>query len=559
MEIEERKGVFIAKILITAALPYANGPLHLGHIRSTYLPADIYARYNRLLGNETYYVCATDEHGTPILASAEKAGKTPAEFTEYYHKKDEEEVRRLGFSFDIFHRTSSVDNKKMTQYFYTNLRKNGYIYDKEVEQAYCEKCSRFLPDRFVIGTCPHCNAEGQYSDYCDACGKALGAGEIRNPKCLVCGAKPTTRKSMHCFLALGKFSEKLKSWLSSNPELQKEILNYVNNWIENGLADWDITRDMNWGVPVPDRPGTVFYVWFDAPIGYASSTAALLPQRWEEFWKEGKEKTRLVHFIGKDIIYHHFLFWPAMLMGVGDGLRLPDAIPTRGHLNLEGRKFSKSKNWFVSLEDYLKEFDADYLRYYTTMVTPHSVGDADFVWKDFQQKINNELVACIGNYAHRTLVLLKKLANSEVPKAEKLEEDDERVLASMEAARKSIGEKIEKFLLKEGLEEICAFTATLNKYLSDREPWKEKDEGRRANCLYVSTRGLTALAILLEPYLPFTSRKMFAMLGISEKELKWSNVEKELLKAGAKIGEVKPLFEKVSDEKIEEQEKKLAK
>ncbi|VVB65945.1 Methionine--tRNA ligase [Candidatus Gugararchaeum adminiculabundum] len=542
------------KILVTAALPYANGPLHLGHIRSTYLPADIYTRFQELFGNDVVYICASDEHGTPIVAAAEKAKKKPGEFAKGFHDKDEKEFKQLGFRMDIFHRTSSPENRELTQKFFENAKKAGVIYTKDVEQAYCEKDRRFLPDRFVVGTCPYCKSEKQYSDYCDGCGKALASGEILNPKCLVCGTTPVTKTTKHYFFKLSTLSEKLAGWLKGNPKLQKEVVNYVMDWIDKGLNDWDISRDLDWGVPIPREKSLVFYVWFDAPICYVSSTKAWADKhgkKWEDYWKS-KDAER-VHFIGKDIIYHHFLFWPAMLTVAGENFQLPTAIPTRGYLNLEARKFSKSKNWFVSLEDFLKEFPPDYLRYYETAITPYSVVDADFVWKDFQQKINNELVANVGNFVNRTLVLIKKLNEGKVPRGKieaKLED-------AIRKAKEEIGKDAEGFEFRNGLEKVLALSSEFNKHLSEKEPWKEKDKVKCDECLYSATRGLTAIAVLLWPYLPFTSERIFEMLGIDRKQIRWENVEKELLKPGTQIGEVKPLFEKVTDEKIKAQEAKL--
>jgi methionyl-tRNA synthetase len=546
------------KITITAALPYANGPLHLGHIRSTYLPADIYARYQRLAGNDAVYICASDEHGTPIVAAAEKEKKKPEEFVRYYHERDKNEFEKLGFRMDIFHRTSSQENREMAQHFFLKLKEKNLIYEKEVEQAYCERCKRFLPDRFVIGRCPYCNAAGQYSDYCDACGKALAAGELLEPKCSSCNSTPTTKKSRHYFFKLSQLSPKLEQWLKENKELQSEVVNYLLNWIKEGLRDWDISRDMEWGVPIPSDKGKVLYVWFDAPIGYVSSTVAWANQNgkdWEDYWKKD---CRIVHFIGKDIVYHHYLFWPAMLMEVGEGFKPPDAIPTRGYLNLQGRKFSKSKNWFVSLEDYLNAFPADYLRYYVTTITPHSVQDADFYWKDFQEKVNNELLACIGNFIHRALVLVNKSCNSQIPEPLKLDEREEKLLKLISEKKETVGRKIDLFNFKEGLEEINSLASEFNRYLSEREPWKEKDKQKLGNCLYVCSRAVTALAVLLSPYLPFSSEKLLTQLGIDEK-ITWEHVDKELLPVGKKIATAKPLFEKVSDENIKKQEEKLRK
>ena len=548
------------KILITAALPYANGPLHLGHIRSTYLPADIFARYQRLQGRDAIYVCATDEHGTPIVAAAEKSGKTPQEFVEFYHEKDEREFRALGFSFDIFHRTSSPENRALAQHFFSRLKQNGFIYTKEVEAPYCKKCSRFLPDRFIVGTCPHCGAGGIYSDYCESCGKALHTGELKDPKCITCKGSPSAKTSSHYFLKLSAFSGRLAEWLGANRNLQPEVVNYVSNWVKGGLIDWDISRDMGWGVPVPGEEGKVFYVWFDAPIGYASSTqawAAKNGKNWEEYWKG--EGCRTYHFIGKDIIYHHYLFWPAMLMGTEDGFRLPDHIPTRGYLNLEGRKFSKSKNWFVSLEDFLNEFPPDYLRYYETAITGYDVQDADFYWKDFQGKINNELVANLGNFVHRTLVLIKKINGSKVPAPDGLDEKDEELLKQVGERAAKIESLLEKIELRAAQEEILSLSAEFNKHLSAKEPWKEKDVRKAGNCLYVCTRGVTALAVLLEPFLPFTSDKVFDALALDRQQRKWKNIGVELLRPGTQLGDPKPLFEKVADDRIKKMEEKLGK
>lgn len=546
--------IITKRILVTAALPYANGPLHLGHVRSTYLPADIYARYWRMRGADVAFICASDEHGTPIVAAAERERKAPGEFAAFYHEKDKREFGALGFSFDIFHRTSSGENREMTQHFFEVLGKRGFVYKKTVEQAYCENCKRFLPDRFIVGTCPHCGAQRQYSDYCENCGRALHAGELQNPSCITCGGKPSLRASEHYFFKLSAFSERLEKWLKGNAQLQGEVVNYVLDWIRNGLKDWDITRDLNWGVPVPGEAGKVFYVWFDAPIGYVSSTVAWAKQHgrdWEDFWE--KPDAQIVHFIGKDIVYHHFLFWPAMLMGVAE-TQMPDAIPVRGYLNLEGRKFSKSRNWFVSLEDFLAAFPADYLRYYETAVTPHSLQDADFAWDDFQSKINNELVANTGNFVHRSLTLVKKLCDSKVPK-HALGKDDERMLKRITHAKERVAQCIERFALKEGLEEIGALSGELNAYLSAREPWREKDRARVQTTLYVCTRGVTALAVLLAPYLPFSSQRLLAMLGLQPQ--KWDDADKELLAPGAALAEPKPLFARVEDEAIKRQKEKL--
>lgn len=539
------------KVFITAALPYANGPLHLGHIRSTYLPGDIYARFRRLLGDDAVYVCATDEHGTPIVLSAERAGKTPKEFTDYYHEKDKKEFAALGFSFDIFHRTSSSENRETTQWFYSVLKEKGYIYKKEVEQNFCQKCNRYLPDRFVIGECPKCHALGQYSDYCEACGSTYKPDEIINPKCIACSTPPVKKKSEHCFFKLTAFAEKLKSYLTANQRLQQQVVNYVLNWIENGLIDWDITRDLEWGIPIPDEPGKVFYVWFDAPIGYIGSLKALKGDKWKEYFD-----SETVHFIGKDIIYHHYLFWPAMLCGVG--LKCPDAIPVRGYLNLEGNKFSKSKNWFVSLEDYLSAFEPDYLRYYQTCFTPHDTTDADFQWKDFQTKVNNELVANLGNFINRVLTMLKRDFDFCIPEPSGLSEKEQKLLELITKTKDEYISLMHRFHFKEAQELVMKLSSEFNAYLSETQPWK-LDRNNKGKVLYVCSRAISALNILMYPFIPFSAEKLAEMLKIDALSVKLQNCDKEILKPGSKLGEPKPLFRKIEDREIEIQLAKLYK
>lgn len=531
-------------------MPYANGPLHLGHIRSTYLPADIYARYNRLAGNKILYICATDEHGTPIVVNAEKDGKTPAQFVEFYYEKDKKEFAELGFSFDIFHRTSSKENRTLTKEIFSKLSKNNFIYQKQIEQPYCEKCARFLPDRLIIGVCPYCKAEAQYSDLCENCGRALKNNEILQPKCVVCETSPIEKTSIHYFFKLSAFSEQLEQYISKNPRFQKQVVSYCLNWIKGGLTDWDISRDGNWGVPIPNEKNKVFYVWFDAPIGYISSTIAAT-QDWEKFWKN--DRAEIVHFIGKDISYHHYLFWPAMLMGVKE-FNIPTAIPVRGHLNLEHKKFSKSRNWFVSIEDFLKEFPADYLRYYETTITPYSVEDANFIWDDFEKCINTELVSNLGNFIHRTLTLIQKLSDSKVP-SPFLNKEDEKLLIKITQTKNKTAELIEKFEFRSALEEIMKTTTAFNKYLSDNEPWKNKDKKRVATVLYLSLRWVSALSTLLIPFIPFSAEKLSSILGV--KNSSWEKSDEELLKPGVRLAQIEMLFKKIEPKQIKKMKEKL--
>ncbi len=536
----------MSKYLITAALIYANGPMHLGHIRSTYLPADIFARYLRMKGEDVLYVCATDEHGTPIVVSAEKAGKSPKEFVDYYHDYDERMFKALGMSFDIFHRTSSKENIKLTQHFYTRMKENGYIYEKEVKQLYCEVCKRGLPDRLVKGTCSYCGAEDQYGDYCEKCGHVLSPETLKNPRCSVCGSKPVLKDVPHAFFKLSAFEDKLKDYIDSNPHFQKEVKNFVSEWIKSGLVDWDITRNLSWGVPVPDHPDLVFYVWFDAPIGYISSTQALT-DKWEDYWKS--KDTKIIHFIGKDIVYHHYLFWPAMLMATGDGYTLPSYMPVRGYLNLEGDKFSKSRGWFVSVEEFLEKFPADYLRYYVTALTPYSLVDADFYWKDFMAKVNNELVANVGNFIYRTLSLIKRSFNSKVPEID----PDPIVLDWVREYSKEIDALMMEFKFKLALNKIMELSSKFNSYLSENEPWKKEGE-EKERILKSALVGVHALSVLLYPFIPQSMARLRSMLKLEGSP---SLVELEKLPSIVELADVKPLFPKVDPKVIEEMEVRL--
>ncbi|NPA21980.1 MAG: methionine--tRNA ligase [Candidatus Micrarchaeota archaeon] len=471
--------------IITAALIYANGPVHLGHIKSTYLPADIYTRYLRLKGEEALYVCATDDHGTPILLEAEKRGISPKELVRYYHEKDEKEFKALGIEFDIFHWTSSEENKLTTYEFYEALR--PYIYPKKVMQYYCKELGRFLPDRYIKGKCKYCGAEDQYADQCEVCGRTLKPGDLIDPYCTLTKTRPELRESEHLFFKLSYFAPFLKEYVSEvAPE---ELRSYLDKWLED-LQDWDIVRDLEWGIPVPGHPGKVFYVWFDAPIGYIGSLRALRKHDWEEVWN----KSKIYHFIGKDIIYHHYLFWPAMLKGAN--FNLPYRIPVRGYLTLEGKKFSKSRGWYLSLEDALNHLHPDYIRYYLTAITPSGLTDSDFSLDDLKAKINNELIANYGNLINRAFKLAQ---GKELPKLE------------MNEVEKALLEEYKKHMdateFKEGLEIAMELVHYYNKLLSDNEPWKKPWEEAKevvARAVY----GAALVTAMLYPIIPFTTKKI---------------------------------------------------
>lgn len=541
--------------IITSALPYANGELHLGHVSSTYLPADIFARYCRLAGKDVVFLCATDDFGTPILIKAEKEKKSPEEFVAFWKKRDEEDLRSLGISLDIFDSTSSKENVKFVQDFFTSLYKKGFIFKQSVQLPYCEKCKKFLPDRYVKGTCPFCGAEDQYSDGCEKCGRIFQPGEIKSPHCAICGAAPVTKSSDHYFFKLSSFSKQLKEWLQKNSNLQSEVINYVLGWIQDGLLDWDITRDITWGVPIPleEAKGKSLYGWFDNHLCYIATALKYLSSKnidGKKFWNSAK----VYHFIGKDIVYHHYLFLPAMRMGEGD-FKLPDFIPVRGHLLLQGRKFSKSRSWYVGLREFLSSFPADYLRFYLSSITPYGQSDINFDWSELQARINNELVATIGNFIHRTLTFTDSKFGGIVPKPGKMDELDKKFEEGIKAVAGSVSIEIEKNELGRALKKIIEFAASCNQYFQKKEPWKNKD----SNCLYLSINAVHTLAILLEPYLPFAAEELWKQLNLegSVHEQKWQSAAELKVKSGHKINKPKILFKKIEDEEVAKEIEKL--
>jgi len=536
-------------IVVTSALPYSNDRLHLGHLRSTYLPPDVFVRYLRRAGRDVIFICATDEHGTPIALRAEKEKVNPKDITDRYHPMIKDELTRMGCSFDFFSRTTAPTHYELTQEIFRKLLSNGFIYEQTLEQLRCPKCDKFLPDRYVEGLCPYCGYDGARGDSCDSCGRYLRPVDLKDPKCAICGTKPVPTPTKHWFFKLTAFQDRLKSWLESNERTPDNVKNYALGWVNEGLKDWCITRDMTWGVPVPveGAEGKVIYVWFDAPIGYISSTKGYFqskgdPDGWRRYWQGGG---KIFHFIGKDIIYHHAIFWPALLMGTGE-YSIPTAVVASEYLTLEGKKMSKSRGWYISIDGYLKGFEPDPMRYYLVSVAPLE-RDADFSVDEFIKRYNDELADVLGNFVHRTLTFLEKFFGSTVPEA-KLSEQDQRMLAAVAAAQTEVASLIESLKFREGLVAIMALAREGNKYLNDSAPWAamKTDPPKAAATLYTSVQVVKALGSMLSPYMPFTAEKICQMLGIAQPvhSQPWS-ASSEPLPAGSRIGKPVPLFKKI--------------
>lgn len=552
------------RYLVTAALPYASGPRHIGHAAGVYIPADIYARYHRMKGHDVVFICGTDEHGTPITVQAAQEGVRPIDIADRYHKVIKDSFDKLGFSFDNFSRTTREIHYRLAQDFFTTLYKKGYIYEKEVELLYCSNCKRFLPDRYVEGVCPHCGAEAARGDQCDACGRILNPTDLVNPHCVICNTAPTTRKSLQWFFKLSAFEDAIKKMLEENRHWPDNVRNFCLQLIEKeGLKDRDITRDLEWGIPVPlpEAKGKVLYVWFDAPIGYISATMEWAqkigdPQKWREYW-QGNAK--IVHFLAKDNIPFHAIIWPAMLMAYG-GFNLPWMIPAYEHLNLEGRKMSTSRGWVVELNDFLDEFDPDMLRYYLTINAPQK-RDVDFYWREFQRRVNDELADIIGNFIHRTLSFIYNNFDGKVPAPGEFDEQDKEMLRSIENARVMVGKHIEEFNSSLGLKEIVRLARSANKYFNDKQPWRalKEDPQKCATTLYVCAQLTRSLAIMLAPYLPFTSQRLWRMLNLPADVHKqsWDSAAELGIKPGHKIRKPEPLFIKLQDGAIRKREEKL--
>ncbi|GBF24583.1 methionine--tRNA ligase [archaeon MnTg01] len=544
------------KAIITSALPYSNGEIHLGHVASTYLPADVTTRFLKQNGVEAYYICASDDFGTPILIQSEKEGKSPEEYVAFWNKRDYDDFSALNIAFDFFYKTSSRENIEFVQYVFKKLQESGHIYESEIVQFYCNNDKKFLPDRYVIGTCPYCKAEDQYSDLCEKCGRV--PEEIEDPHCSLCGQPPVKEKTTHFFFKLKNFSEQLSEYLENAPHLQKDVKKYVQNWIKSGLIDWDITRDISWGVPIPGSKSQVFYGWFDNHLAYISSAIKFLNDKGidgKEFWNSAD----IYHFIGKDIVYHHFLFLPAMRIGIGKEYKLPDYIPTRGHLTLQSKKISKSRNWYIGLKEFLNHYPADYLRFYLISINPYSQDDINFDWDSFETKINSELIGNLGNFVNRALGFTTKSFDGKIPNAEELDELDKNAQEKIKNFSGDVGSLMEQNHLDRALKKILEFSAHFNQYFQHKEPWK-KEKGTNT-CVFLSVNAVKSLSIALYPFIPESAQKIWSQLGMSGdvSEQIWQSISDMTIKSEHHLGTPTPLFAKVESSDIKTHKEKLGK
>jgi len=552
------------RFTITAALPYTNGPIHIGHLAGVYIPADIYARFLRLQGHDVAFICGSDEHGVPITLKAKKEGVTPQDIVDRYHSNIKTSFDDFGISFDNYSRTSAKNHHETASEFFKTLYDKGEFIEETTAQLYDDEANQFLADRFVVGTCPKCGNEESYGDQCEACGTTHNATDLINPKSAITGATPSLKETKHWFLPLDKHESFLKEWIldGHKSDWKPNVYGQCKSWIEDGLRPRAVTRDLDWGIPVPVEggDGKVLYVWFDAPIGYISSTKEWAQRNgkdWEPYWKD--KDTTLVHFIGKDNIVFHCIIFPAMLKAEGSYI-LPENVPANEFLNLEGQKLSTSKNWAVWLPEYLKDFPEkqDVLRYVLTATAPETK-DTDFTWKEFQARNNNELVAIFGNFINRVLVLTQKYYEGSVPSPNAFFDIDTETLEKVNAFPESLSKSIERYRFREASQELMNLARLGNKYLADEEPWKliKTDPERVQTIMYVALQVSAALAIVSEPFLPATSQKLKTMLQLPTHS--WEAVEKgaTLLEPAHQIGTAALLFAKIEDAEIEHQLEKL--
>lgn len=549
------------RTLVTSALPYANGPVHIGHLAGVYVPADIYVRYLRSRGREVLFIGGSDEHGVPITIRAKKEGVTPQDVVDRYHTLIKDSFEEFGISFDIYSRTTSETHRELASEFFRTLYDKGEFLEIESEQFFDPEAGQFLADRYIVGECPHCHNGKAYGDQCEACGTSLNPTDLISPQSAISGAKPVLKSTKHWYLPLDKYEPFLKEWiLEGHKEWRSNVYGQCKSWLDMGLQPRAVSRDLDWGIPVPveGAEGKVLYVWFDAPIGYISNTKELLPDTWEKWWKD--ESTRMIHFIGKDNIVFHCIVFPTMLKAEGSYI-LPDNVPSNEFLNLEGDKISTSRNWAVWLHEYLKDFPGkqDVLRYVLTANAPETK-DNDFTWKDFQNRNNNELVAVLGNFVNRTLVLTHKYYDGIAPTVESLPEADKEILAEISKYKEKIEQLLETFHIRDAQREAMNIARLGNKYLADAEPWKviRTDPDRVKEIMHVALQITANLVIAFEPFLPHSAEKLSRMLRIDLASLDWDMLgATDLVPGGHQIGEANLLFEKIEDATIEVQLKKL--
>ena len=559
------------RYLITAALPYANGPLHIGHMAGVYVPADIYVRYKRARKTDIKFVCGSDEHGVPITIRAMKEGVSPQQIVDKYHALIKESFEQMGIAFDIYSRTSNKVHHETAAAFFKKMYDDGLFEEKETEQFYDEKAKTFLADRYIVGTCPVCGNENAYGDQCEKCGSSLSPEQLINPRSALSDAVPVKRKTRHWYFPLQNYERWLNEWIvEGHVEWKNNVYGQCKSWLDNGLQSRAMTRDSNWGVkvPLPGAEGKVLYVWFDAPIGYISATKELT-NNWADYWC--KEDTRLIHFIGKDNIVFHCIIFPAMLKAHGNFV-LPDNVPANEFLNLEGEKVSTSRNWAVWVHEYLKDFPGceDVLRYVLCANMPETK-DNDFTWKDFQDRNNNELASIFGNFVNRTFVLMHKLCNGKVPKLHEdvLDDTDKILIKEIENAKLKVESSLEQFKFRDALFEVIDLSRKGNKYLQEKEPWKKSSSDKAQgtsevnqklidNCLHLSLQLTANLAVLINPFLPFTAKKMLHLMKVVDKILDWDNAGKlKLLSVGYSLRAPELLFRKIEDDEIAAQVEKL--
>lgn len=552
------------KILITSALPYANGPIHLGHLAGAYLPADIYARYQRLQKREILFICGSDEHGVPITITAEKEGVTPQQIVDRFHEMNKKSFSDFGMTFDNYSRTSLPLHHETAKEFFLDLYEKKFLVEKKDKQLFCNKDNLFLADRYVEGTCPKCNFNSARGDQCEACGSWMNAVELINPKCKLCGSTPIVKPTNHFYLTFGKFQKKLEDYVHSHPEWKDNVKNYCEGWFREKLQDRAVTRDLRWGVPVPlpNFDGKVLYVWFDAVLGYISATKEWAikkgnPDLWKNYWQD--DSTKYIAFIGKDNIVFHTIVFPAMLMGKGKYI-LPNNVPANEFLNLEGGKFSKSRNNAIYLHEFLKNYSPDLLRYTIATNLPETK-DSDFYWKDFQAKTNNELADILGNFINRTLTFVEKNFENKIPPRGILNERDTEILNRAQISPVKIANHFEGYHFRDGVFEAMELARASNKYFNDSQPWKtlKSNPEECATTLSIAIQLVKTLALIFSPVIPFTSEKIWKILNIQTplKNENWLDASKDILQTGSKLNQSEILFTKIEDTQMENELNKL--